>query len=75
MGTEVKKDMNTALKSYSKACSHGVAQGCSKLGIMYYYGDGVTIDKKKAKGLISEACNAGDTDACNNLNILHREER
>ena len=62
--------MHKALDSYTQACDNGVAQGCSKLGVMYYYGDGVTINKKKAKGLISKACNAGDMEACKNLNLL-----
>ncbi len=47
-----------------KACDDGYAQGCFNLGYMYYQGEGVPVDFKKAGGLYSKACDGGDAQGC-----------
>ena len=42
----------------------GVAKSCSKLGGLYYNGDGVKQDYKKAREFWSKACEMGDANGC-----------
>ncbi len=46
----------TNFEENKKACDSGVMDGCHKLGLMYFKGDGVTQDYAKAKELFNKAC-------------------
>ncbi|MFP6090490.1 SEL1-like repeat protein [Helicobacter pylori] len=41
--------------------------GCGALGGLYYNGDGVKRDSKKADQYFSKACKLGDQEACEAL--------
>ena len=42
---------------------------------MYFGGEGVKADIKKAKELFSKACELGDGDGCNNTAFLYEQEK
>ncbi|MGL2548724.1 sel1 repeat family protein [Helicobacter pylori] len=52
---------------YSKACDLKDGGGCGALGGLYYNGDGVKRDSKKADQYFSKACKLGDQEACETL--------
>ncbi|MDX2345873.1 MAG: sel1 repeat family protein [Legionella sp.] len=45
------------------------------VGYMYYYGEGVTEDKKKAKKWITRAAEAGQKDAITAAKLLREEAK
>lgn len=45
------------------------------IGYMYYYGEGVVEDRKKAAIWINKAAKAGQTDAMTAAKLLWQEER
>lgn len=49
---------------YTKACDGGVASACVQLAFHYKNGDGVAMDRDRAKLLIKRACELGDDAAC-----------
>ncbi|WP_096520784.1 tetratricopeptide repeat protein [Helicobacter pylori] len=48
-----------ATQFYSKACELKDGWGCSFLGVLYYNGDGVKQDSKKAVAPFEKACKLG----------------
>ena len=58
------KDYKTALKVFEEFSLKGDASAQNNLGSMYYYGEGVEKDSKKAKKLFKEACDGGHQDSC-----------
>ncbi len=45
--------------------------GCANLGYLYYKGEGVKQDYKKANDLYKTACDGGDMWGCYNLGVLY----
>ncbi|WP_229689159.1 SEL1-like repeat protein [Helicobacter pylori] len=46
------------------------SDGCGALGVLYYNGDGVKQDSKKAVALFEKACKLGYKKACEMLKEL-----
>lgn len=72
-GRDVKKDVVKAHFYYTTACRHGIARGCSNLGVLYRRGLGVKRDDDKAAGHFQDACNNGISLGCANLAVLYEE--
>jgi TPR repeat protein len=70
---EYKKGNATkASELYAKACENGDVEGCTKLGILYFTGDGVKEKPKKAKKLFKKACKKRYPKACYHLGTLYK---
>ena len=67
------QDMAKANELYLKAGELGCALAYYNLGNSYYYGQGVTIDKKKARHYYELAAMRGSVKARNNLGVLDSE--
>ncbi len=61
------KDYIQAKKYFEKACDLKYGGGCGALGGLYYNGNGVKRDSKKADQYFSKACKLGDQEACEAL--------
>ncbi|GAA8890354.1 hypothetical protein HpEKA17_05340 [Helicobacter pylori] len=66
----MEKNLTKAAYFYSKACELKDGWGCSFLGVLYYNGDGVKQDSKKAVALFKKACKLGYKKACEMLKLL-----
>ncbi|UOR70313.1 tetratricopeptide repeat protein [Helicobacter pylori] len=66
----MEKNLTKAAYFYSKACELKDGWGCSFLGVLYYNGDGVKQDSKKAVALFEKACKLGYKKACEMLKLL-----
>lgn len=66
-----KLDYKQALKWYLKAANKGHASAQNKLGMMYFWGNGVTSDKAKAVEWYQKAANQGLAEAQNNLGTMY----
>ncbi|GHQ57470.1 tetratricopeptide repeat protein [Helicobacter pylori] len=66
----MEKNLTKAAYFYSKACELKDGWGCSFLGVLYYNGDGVKKDSKKAATLFKKACKLGYQLACEILKEL-----
>jgi len=67
-----KGNIPLASELYSKACEHGSMQGCTSLGIMYFTGDGIKENPKKAKKLLTKACKNRHSKACYHLGSIYK---
>ncbi|GAA7065783.1 hypothetical protein HpCHN105_01160 [Helicobacter pylori] len=65
-----KQDFTQARKYFERACDLNNGGGCSFLGVLYYNGDGVKQDSKKAVALFEKACKLGYKKACEMLKEL-----
>ncbi|EJB30905.1 cysteine-rich protein H [Helicobacter pylori NQ4200] len=63
----MEKNLIKAAYLYSKACDLKDGGGCGNLGVLYYNGDGVKRDSKKADQYFSKACKLGNQKACEAL--------
>lgn len=61
------KDYIQAKKYFEKACDLNNGGGCGNLGVLYYNGDGVKQDSKKADQYFSKACKLGNQETCEAL--------
>ncbi|GAA9253757.1 hypothetical protein TH0071_01100 [Helicobacter pylori] len=66
----MEKNLTKAAYFYSKACNLKDGMGCGALGVLYYNGDGVKQDSKKAVALFEKACKLGYKKACEMLKLL-----
>ena len=64
------QDAAKANELYLKAGELGCAEAYYNLANHYYYGDGVDVDKKKAKHFYERAVMGGDVGARHNLGIM-----
>ncbi|PDX04254.1 SEL1-like repeat protein [Helicobacter pylori] len=64
MYDDVEKNLIKAAQLYSKACDLKEGMGCGALGGLYYNGDGVKRDSKKADQYFSKACKLGFQKTC-----------
>jgi len=72
-GLRVKQNYTKAVILFKKACDGGHAWGCYNVGVMYYYGLGVPLNKIKVYQYWMKAAKQGDAEAQRNLDILCRE--
>ncbi|WP_229766754.1 tetratricopeptide repeat protein [Helicobacter pylori] len=63
----MEKNLTKVAYFYSKACELKEGDGCGALGALYYNGDGVKQDSKKAVALFEKACKLGYKKACEML--------
>ena len=67
------QDDQKAVELYLKAGELDCAEAYYKLGLIYSNGDGVEVDKKKAKHYFELAAMGGDAAARNNLGCSERQ--
>ena len=56
---------------FEKAAKKGLIEAQNNLGNMYYFGQGVKQDYKKAKEYFGKACDGGNQIACINYKKLN----
>lgn len=56
--------VSDASSFYIKACSFNIPGACTRLGISYYAGQGVSRNQSKAVTYLNKACKGGADDAC-----------
>lgn len=66
---EAKQDYEKALKYYTKGCeakedSEDKFSSCTQLGLMYFFGQGVEKNLKKAVELYEKACDGKNSNGC-----------
>nr|WP_276321360.1 hypothetical protein [Helicobacter pylori] len=49
--------------------------GCKGLGKLYYYGEGVKKDFKKALALFEKACDLNNSGGCGALGMLYENDQ
>jgi len=64
------KRYSEAMPLFNQACSSGNADSCTRLGLMYDFGQGIVQDFSRAEAYYLKACNTGNEAACGNLSIL-----
>lgn len=70
---EYKKGNATlASEHYAKACENGNTTGCVRLGVLYFTGDGVEENPKKAKKLFAKACKKSNALGCYHVGTLYK---
>jgi len=67
------QDYDKALEHWHRAGELGHAAAYSTIGSAYYKGEGVEIDKKKAKHFVENAAIRGSVVARHNLGLVERE--
>lgn len=70
-GLGVSLDQGKALTYLDRACSEGVADGCTRLGMLYQEGVAVAKDALRARELFQVGCNADHKAACSLLKELN----
>ena len=71
-GKGVKKNLDEAVKWYSKSADRGNASAQLSLGYCYLYGEGVEKDSKKAVEWFRKSANQGNAFAQLNLGLCYR---
>lgn len=66
-----KGDFTKAVELYKRACESANAEGCVKLGFMYYQGKGVKQDDAKAIEFYTKACDSEHAPLCYHLGMIH----
>ena len=66
------KESAERAKTLKKECERDNFESCSDLGFMYYEGDGVLKDSKKAVELFTKACDRGNASGCSNLGLMYK---
>ncbi|MFA7092313.1 MAG: tetratricopeptide repeat protein [Arcobacteraceae bacterium] len=69
-----KEDYTKAFGIFEKLANEGNASAQYNLGVLYYYGDGVAVDKKKAYTLLVQAADQGHEEAQISLDTICEEE-
>ena len=72
-GTFTEKNLQMAVNWYEKAISHGNGLSANNLGLMYWKGNGVTKDLKRAEELFLFAMQNDDPNAIDNIVGLYIE--
>lgn len=60
-----------AVELFNASCEAGNPLGCSNLGVMHQYGDGVAADPQRAAVLYQIGCDGGLHKSCSRLGFLH----
>ena len=61
-----------ALSVFQEGCRTGQADACTNLGVLYFYGDGVTKDLALSAQYYQQACDGGEGNACANLALMYQ---
>jgi len=61
-----------ASELYTKACKNENMKGCTKLGVLYFTGNGVKENHKKAKKLFRKACKKRYPEGCFHLGTIYK---
>ena len=64
-----KKNYPVAVAAYTKLADAGNAEAALRLGEMYWYGEGVPLDRAKGDALFARAAAAGNRDAAASLKL------
>ncbi len=67
-----KGNVTKASELYKKSCKNGNVKGCTKLGVLYFTGDGVKENHKKAKKLFVKGCKKRYSLACYHLGTIYK---
>jgi len=67
-----KGNLLQASKLYEKACRNDKLKGCTNLGVMYFVGEGIPKNHKKAKRLFATACKKKFGKACYYLGTMYK---
>ena len=67
-----KGNASKASELYKKACENKNIQGCTKLAVLYFTGDGVEENHKKAKKLLVKGCKKRHALACYHLGTIYK---
>ena len=65
------KNYAGAMAAFGKAAAGGNAEARRRLGFMYYHGEGVAQDNKRAVTLFESAAKAGDAESARNLGTMY----
>lgn len=57
-----------------ESCHRKNAEACTDLGVIYFQGNEIQADIKKAKTFFKQGCDLGNKYGCSNLDIATREE-
>ncbi len=60
-----------ALAAYKMGCKRHHAHACGSLGMMRFYGHGISPDEEKGKKEMEESCKLDYGQACANLGIIY----
>jgi TPR repeat protein len=60
-----------AITAFQRAAVAGNAEAQRRLGFMYYHGEGVSQDNKRAVNLFETSANAGDILSASNLGMMY----
>lgn len=60
-----------AIAAFERASEKGSAQAQRRLGFMYYHGEGVAQDNKRAVTMFESAAKAGDAESARNLGTMY----
>ena len=63
---------DSKLIEYKKSCKAGIANGCISLGILYFTGDGVKENHKKAKKAFLKPCKKRRARACYYIGTIYK---
>ena len=63
------KDYPTALAMFTRLSDSGNPEAQKRLGEMYWYGEGATLDRSKGDALFAKAAAAGNQEAASNLSL------
>lgn len=69
-----KEDFTKAFTIFEKLSKEGNITALYNLGVMYYYGEGVAMDKKKGFDLLVQAADQGHEEAQISLDTLCEED-
>ena len=68
-----REDYQVARGFYEIACNGGDVRGCTNLGFLYHYGNGVSQDYARARALYQQGCDGGEAGGCANLGFLYEK--
>jgi len=66
-----RKDYAGAAVAFEKGGANGDREALRRLGFMYYHGEGVAQDNKRAVALFESAAKAGDGESARNLGTMY----
>lgn len=64
-----------AVKSCEKSCNQDNGEGCTKLGVLYYNGQGVHTSKQQSAYYLQKGCNLGYQNGCDHLNTFPKSHQ
>ena len=68
----IANSVDDGLIEYEKACKNGDTRKCVQLGVLYFTGEGVEENHKKAKKLFKKACKKNNSLACYHLGTMYK---